>query len=539
MELFRVAVAARAFGLAMMSGLALLAQDPAAYQTLVLGAAVSVAGVLLSTRRALRGHLIAVGEGVGAALLVGSSLADATLMLPYLAVAAFLAGLYGGGRFAGLALVSQVIALLVINLVSGDVLETAVRTEVATWLALAAGLGIVGTLLHTQQVQQTAADTSYRDARSLLAQLRALSTRLTEGLDPVSAADRIMARAAEELDAVHAGVLLEGEDGTPLPLAYSSRDAASLLADSEPLVARCLGTGQPVNRGTRRALPLRTDDHLVAALVLECATPPSEEAVERCVRGLVTEALRLDTALLFDAVRGEATAEERQRLAREVHDGIAQDVASLGYLVDDLLFTTDEEERTLRIKELRGELTRVVSELRLSVFDLRNRVESTEGLGSALSAFARQIGSRSDMTVHLTLDEGPTRLRSDVEQELLRIAQEAMNNARKHSGGTNLWVRCTVYPPYAEIVVRDDGAGLGEAADDSQGLRIMRERVARIGADLEISDEGPLAGTTLAVRLDGPATGAYPAEDGDADFWVAEGVELVSEVRADKHEETE
>ena len=65
------------------------------------------------------------------------------------------------------------------------------------------------------------------------------------------------------------------------------------------------------------------------------------------------------------------------------------------------------------------------------------------------------------MTVHLTLDEAPTRLRSEVETELLRIAQEAITNARKHAAATNLWVDCRIHPPYASHHREDDGRGSG------------------------------------------------------------------------------
>src|SRR5690606_6747821 len=103
--------------------------------------------------------------------------------------------------------------------------------------------------------------------------------------------------------------------------------------------------------------------------------------------------------------------------------------------------------------------SRVVSELRLSIFDLRSEISPSAGLGSAISDYVRAVGARSGFTVHLTLDEAPTRLRSEVETELLRILQEAITNARKHSDAQNLWVDCRIRPPFARITVHDDGGG--------------------------------------------------------------------------------
>ena len=124
----------------------------------------------------------------------------------------------------------------------------------------------------------------------------------------------------------------------------------------------------------------------------------------------------------------------------------------------------------------------MVADLRLSIFDLRSDVSATNGLGSALSDYVRQVGAKSDLTVHLTLNEAPTRLSPAVEGELLRIAQEAITNARKHASARNLWVDCWTDPPQASLTIRDDGRGITGRRDDSYGISIMRERAQRIDA---------------------------------------------------------
>ena len=109
------------------------------------------------------------------------------------------------------------------------------------------------------------------------------------------------------------------------------------------------------------------------------------------------------------------------------------------------------------------------------------------------------------MAVHVTLDEKGPRLPADVEYELLRIAQEAMANARKHSGAANLWLRCTVRSPYAEIEVRDDGINRHMPRSDSQGLQIMRERSLSIGAELSVEEpHRGSPGTRVSVRVGSP-----------------------------------
>ena len=208
--------------------------------------------------------------------------------------------------------------------------------------------------------------------------------------------------------------------------------------------------------------------------------------------------MQLQASLLFGRVREKAMSQERRRIAREVHDGVAQDVASLGYLVDNLAATSADPVQQEQIGQLRQEVTRVVSELRQSIFDLRHEIAAGAGLGESLSAYANQVSATSPMAVHVTLDEKGPRLSGDVEYELLRIAQEAMANARKHSGAANLWLRCTVRSPYAEIEVGDDGVNRHLPKADSQGLKIMRERSRSIGADLAVHE--PTARTARDPR---------------------------------------
>ena len=231
-------------------------------------------------------------------------------------------------------------------------------------------------------------------------------------------------------------------------------------------------------------------------------SPLDPRAADALGQKLSRHAVQLQAALLFGRVRDAATSQERQRIAREVHDGVAQDVASLGYLVDNIAASASDPGQRDQIAQLRQEVTRVVGDLRHSIFDLRHEIPAGAGLGEGLSVYANRVAATSPMAVHVTLDEEGPRLPSHVEFELLRIAQEAMANARKHSGAANLWLRCTVRSPYAEIEVGDDGTHQHHPAQDSQGLKIMRERSSSIGAELDIEAPTPeRPGTRVTVRV--------------------------------------
>ena len=101
------------------------------------------------------------------------------------------------------------------------------------------------------------------------------------------------------------------------------------------------------------------------------------------------------------------------------------------------------------------------------------------------------------------------------EAELLRIAQEAITNARKHAGAANLWVTCAVDPPFAQIEVADDGHGMSDQRPDGRyGLAIMAERAERIRGRLEITPRNP-NGTRVAVLLGtSPRRGTLAAPEG-------------------------
>ncbi|HEV2089104.1 MAG TPA: GAF domain-containing sensor histidine kinase, partial [Cryptosporangiaceae bacterium] len=333
-----------------------------------------------------------------------------------------------------------------------------------------------------------------------------IGDRLLEEISRVAPADR-----AAVLTASGGGRLEVLAQRGPERAAWeTSLDADTPIAEAwvsqQPqTAARSLARERRTGAVSTLVLPLVTGVRTVGLVVLEAdrsgAYPMATTAAAAEV--VAHAALRLETALLFDDVRSLATVEERQRLAREIHDGVAQELVMVGYGIDnataELPPGADAAESTLRT--LRAEVTRVITELRLSLFELRSDVDRHGGLGSAIAEYARTIGASAGLRVHLSLDETNARLPAAVESELLRIAQEAVTNARKHSGATNLWVSCEVDPPYAQVEVSDDGRGMRDGVPDRRyGMSIMAERAERVRASLEIVPRSP-RGTTVTVVL--------------------------------------
>ncbi len=482
----------------------------ATQNVILVGAIAGIAGALAFVTP-LPVVAVTTVEAFVVGLIIGTALPDGYFLLPYLAIPVLIAGLSRG--FVGLAavLAAELLALGGISQLTPNLALQERYELVAPWLLTALGVGLLGVLLRRVGALAEAppVNASYESARRLLTQLRTVARRLSSGLDPVSMASQVLTVVHERLDDTRSALFVRTEGGVLAPLGYLGEGAEETLKPDRQ-VDECWAEAEPhqavlpdesAGSGHRVVLPLRAGTRMIGVVISDAPCPPVNGSLPDLMHILDDHSLRLDTALAFDEVRSIATAEERSRLAREIHDGIAQEIASLGYVVDELAATSEDASQQNKLICLRKELTRVVSELRLSIFDLRSGVNPTAGIGSALSDYVRQVGSRSNMTVHLTLDESPTRLRAEVETELLRMSQEAITNARKHSGAKNLWVDCRVEPPFVQIQVRDDGCGLTPGREDSYGLKIMRERAQRIGATLQIEEPSREGGSGTLVSV--------------------------------------
>lgn len=460
-----------------------------------------------------------IEAGAAGAAVVGTGGADSPF-LPYVFAPAFSAGLFQGPLPS---LIPPAISAAAIAV--GGALTSAgndagqYSSTVAEWLLLAAAVGLIAAWIRRLQQevpQRPEADAAYESAYRLLSQLRVVSRELSAGLDSVSLAQGLLERLAAAVPHHRSVVFVRSGGDRLIPLAHLGGSRPDWHADLGPeslfseawvtqepqVAARPLTEGAAT--GASAVFPLKVGVRTFGLVAIESdrSTRFDASAVTAGRETVDTAALRLETALLFDEIREVATAEERRRLAREIHDGVAQELASLGYVIDDLTHDAKESAPALAtdLHALRDQLTRLITELRLSIFELRSDVDQQGSLGAAISEYVRSVGRTSDLTVHLTLEESPRRLPRESEAELLRIAQEAITNARKHAHAENLWVTCTVDPPRALLLVEDDGVGVGPGRHDSYGFEIMRERAARLRATLQVVPRRP-NGTSVEVRL--------------------------------------
>jgi len=507
---WRVVTAARVFTLAIALGLAVTTGEVTTLVApfMMLCVLSAIMSIPLPTT-ALRA-VIPMAEAAIVGLLVTSIGEPATPLLAYLLVPPFAAGVQAGARGAALATASECVAGAVVLVAEHTTASLADLFErSAPWMLVGLGLGLLGSWVRTSTNTVLSEQQRYESAHRLLAQLETVARDLPHGLDTPSLAHRTLSYTVGSLEVGRAMLLLRDKSEALYALAVQGPERFSEPLEESPLVAECWSTKE-VQKGAlpdatatlhhRAVLPLRVDTRMVGVIVVDTERELPNRDLRAAQVRLDEHSLRLESATLFDHVRLLATAEERHRLAREIHDGIAQEVASLGYLVDELAATTDSREGKEAARALRTELTRIVNELRLSIFDLRMEVNQRGGLGQAISDYARDIGGRAGMTVHVALAEASGRLPRDVQTELLRIAQEAITNVRKHARASNLWVTLNANGAVVLLRIEDDGIGRAHVRQDHFGLRMMRERADRVGAELAITDR-TRGGTSVVVAL--------------------------------------
>jgi signal transduction histidine kinase len=437
----------------------------------------------------------------------------------YLLAPAVVAGLSEGAGYALLPSAAAAVAAALARPVAGGGLREYALSAVA-WVGLSAGAAELAWRVSRADPGAEPPPHSYAAAYRLLSQLRTVARQLSAGLDTLTLAEGVLSQVGQNAPMERGAVFVTSAGERLLELAHRGWPsgaprtgwATELTGETPYAEAWLTQHSQTVpaqlsgGTGSGLVVPLRSGARTFGLVAIETsaasAYPPA--LVRQVEAAAASAALPLSSALLFDEIRELATVEERRRLAREIHDGIAQELASFGYLVDGLAAEVRSgaapERVAGQLRELRGELSRIIGELRLSIFDLRSDVEAHGGLGAALSEYVRAVGAGSPFTVHLSLNEGPNRLPADIEAELLRIAQEAITNARKHAHAHNLWVDCLVDPPQARLRVDDDGTGVPTERQGSYGMEIMRERAARLRAQLTVRQRQP-TGTSVEVVL--------------------------------------
>jgi signal transduction histidine kinase len=215
--------------------------------------------------------------------------------------------------------------------------------------------------------------------------------------------------------------------------------------------------------------------------------------------------LREQMAIIRQKLRSSAVLEERNRIARELHDTVEQELAGITMQLD-LAVDCFNHAPPIALQAL--ETARKMSrhsmvDARRSVWDLRCHFLENGNLTSALKSVVNSLNLPSNLRVEVVVEGTPVRLAPAMEMNLLRIGQEAVGNAAKHGQAENIEISLSYMPGRVRLTVRDNGRGFDPAANTPTGhfgLLDMRERARCLGCDLQVESLANV-GTTISVEV--------------------------------------
>jgi signal transduction histidine kinase len=252
-------------------------------------------------------------------------------------------------------------------------------------------------------------------------------------------------------------------------------------------------------------VPLTLRDQVIGMLVLttseKAAFTPHHAALVLAIANQA--AIAIENAQLYEQAQELAAVEERQRLARELHDSVSQALygIALGLHTARIQLDRDPNELPESLDYLLSLAEAALDEMRALIFELRPESLASEGLATALSRQSAALKARHGITVLTQFCEEPD-LPLKVKQELYRIAQEAMHNTVKHARANKLDLGLSQTAQAIILEVRDDGVGFDPLGSfpGHLGLHSMQERVSSLGGMLQI-ESAPGRGTSILALV--------------------------------------
>lgn len=223
-------------------------------------------------------------------------------------------------------------------------------------------------------------------------------------------------------------------------------------------------------------------------------------------------AISIENARLFEQAQGKAALEERQKLARELHDSVSQALygIGLGARTARTLLDRDPAQAVGPMDYVLSLAEAGLAEMRALIFELRPESLETEGLVAALTKQTTALSARYRIDVTLDVGNEPD-IPLEHKEALYRIAQEAMHNTVKHAKASHIQVSLACSGAEIELEIQDDGIGFDTSAafPGHLGLQSMRERAGRLGGSVQI-DSNPGNGTRIRTAITARGTASAP-----------------------------
>jgi PAS domain S-box-containing protein len=213
-------------------------------------------------------------------------------------------------------------------------------------------------------------------------------------------------------------------------------------------------------------------------------------------------AITMVNAELYENAHTLAALQERQRLARNLHDAVNQSLFSAGLIAEVLprLWERDPDEGRQSLEDLRRLTRGAQADMRLLLAELRPSTLTDAELGELLRLLGNALAGRTNIPTSVTV-EGEGKLPTDVKVALYRLCQEGLNNIAKHAGASKVDIQLQYKAGAVELHIRDDGRGFDpkQTLPGHYGLSMMRERATAVGATLSLTSQ-PGYGTEIIIR---------------------------------------
>jgi signal transduction histidine kinase len=229
---------------------------------------------------------------------------------------------------------------------------------------------------------------------------------------------------------------------------------------------------------------------------------PFDEPTRRIVESFADQA---SVAIEFDKAQADlrrlGLMEERERIAKELHDGIIQSLFAVGMNLQGTALLAGSPETAGRIESSVEELDKVIRDLRNYIFGLRPGILADRQLDQALRMLGQDLESRSKIAVKMDVDASVAAALSHRSTDIVQLTREALSNVARHAEATSVTVRLSRRGSTALLAIEDNGVGFDESGDSvGNGLRNMRERAAGLGATLDITSASG-KGTRLRLQF--------------------------------------
>jgi signal transduction histidine kinase len=212
----------------------------------------------------------------------------------------------------------------------------------------------------------------------------------------------------------------------------------------------------------------------------------------------------IENARLSEALRDLAVLEERERISKELHDGVIQSIYSVGMSLQGTqsLLERDPELARKRVDDVIRELDSVVRDVRSYIFELRPSLVEDRGIADAIRDLVRDLEVNTLAEAEVRLErEACESLTERQQSHVIQIVREVLSNVARHSQASYVGVSCALENASVLLQIADDGVGFDrQTAPRGQGLRNIDERLRQLGGSIEIRPREP-RGTIHALRI--------------------------------------